>query len=350
MRHPVLKNKNIIYTYAGIWIFLMLIHILSFSIFGSYNISYVITDALISYFFFSLISFGLWFAIRFGINEHKNQIKRLIDNLLLFIATTGLWFFLSWLILGSFGAEWRNIFIETIYFRIIIAFLLYIIVVLMYYSINYYESLLNKETMEQRLKSLVKEAQLNELRSQLNPHFLFNSLNSINSLTISNATKAGDMIVKLSEFLRYSLSLKGQNMSNLEKELYHIQLYLEIEKIRFGSRLDYICNCPEEHKNWPMPLMILQPLIENAVKHGVYNTSETVTITLVTEIIDNFLQISISNNFDPEFTNKKGTGTGLTNVKERLLIIYNNHNLLENFYQDNIFTVKIKIPLKSKII
>lgn len=349
MKHPVFKNRNIIYSYAGIWIFLMLIHILSFSIFGSYSISYVITDALISYSFYSLISFGLWFAIRFGINEQQNQIKRLIDNLLLFIATTTLWFFLSWLILGSFGVEWSNIFLETIYFRIIIAFLLYSLVVLMYYSINYYESLMNKESMEQRLKSLVKEAQLNELRSQLNPHFLFNSLNSINSLTISNAAKAGDMIVKLSEFLRYSLSLKGQNMSNLDKELYHIQLYLDIEKIRFGNRLDYICNCPDNHKNWPMPLMILQPLIENSVKHGVYNSSETVIITLVTEIIDNYLQISISNNFDPEFTNKNGTGTGLTNVKERLLIIYNSHNLVETFYQNNIYTVKLKLPFKSNI-
>ncbi len=121
----------------------------------------------------------------------------------------------------------------------------YICSVVIYYAISFYQSLQEKLVREMELKSLVREDHLNELRSQLHPHFLFNRLNSMNSLTISNSSAAGEMIIKLSEFLRYSLSRKGRSMTTLDKKLYHIRLYLDTEKLCFGNRLDFVCDTNE---------------------------------------------------------------------------------------------------------
>jgi len=224
----------------------------------------------------------------------------------------------------------------------------YICTVVIYYAINFYESLQEKQVQEMQLKSLVREAQLNELRSQLHPHFLFNSLNSISSLTITNPARAGEMIIKLSEFLRYSLSRKGHSMTSFEKEMHHIGLYLDIEKVRFGKRLEFVSALDNVPGEWPLPLMLLQPLIENAVKHGVYNTGETVTIKLHAQVKDNYLFIEISNNFDPDAVPERGTGTGLNNVRERIKLVYGSASFFETQQFKDRFIATLKIPNISK--
>jgi LytS/YehU family sensor histidine kinase len=182
------------------------------------------------------------------------------------------------------------------------------------------------------------------LRSQINPHFLFNSLNSVSSLTITNPDKARDMVIKLSDFMRYALSKKDEQPVSLRSELENLRLYLEIEKVRFGDRLSTEENIEEHCLDILMPVMILQPLYENAIKHGVYESTECVNITTNVKCRNGFLEIVISNNYDPATTPSKGTGTGLINVSRRLDLVYSKQASLKTTKENGIYTVTLFIP------
>jgi len=346
MYHPLLRRKSTVVTFFSIWALLTVFHFFALFLIADFPIVYSLTDALTSGIIFASISLGLWYAISFGLKNQKNYFKNILSNFLLFILTSAVWHGLSWLIASVFGDEGRDFYMQILVVKLGIAPFLYISIILIYYAINYYESFQQKQEQEMHLKNLVREAQLNELRTQLQPHFLFNSLNSINSLTITNPSKAGEMIIKLSEFLRYSLKQKGHGMTTLEQELYHIQLYLDIETIRFGDRLICTIDIAKDFFSYPLPLMILQPLVENAVKHGVYNTDELVTITITANEIVPFLQLVIQNNYDDTVSSSKGTGTGLTNVRERMRLVYGASDLLKIAQEKNSFTATLLIPQK----
>jgi LytS/YehU family sensor histidine kinase len=233
---------------------------------------------------------------------------------------------------------------ESAVWRIISGIFLYSIMVLVYYLIIYYNNVQEKLRNETKLKEIIKESELNLLKSQINPHFLFNSLNSISSLTITDASKAQEMIIKLSDFLRYSISQPEDKFSTLKSELENISRYLEIEKVRFGNKLNFDYNIDEECNNKNIPIMILQPLFENAVKHGVYESIEQITIHTNCCFRNNSLFITISNNFESVVKYKKGAGIGLKNIKERLKLIYQNDQLLQTIVSENIFQVKLVVP------
>lgn len=185
------------------------------------------------------------------------------------------------------------------------------------------------------------------LRSQINPHFLFNSLNSISSLTITNPDKARDMVIKLSEFMRYALSKKDEQPVTLRSELENLRLYLEIEKVRFGDRLSTTENIDENCLDIKVPVMILQPLYENAVKHGVYETTECVAINTLVACRNEYLEITISNNYDLAALPVKGTGTGLANVARRLDLFYGNNASLRTSKENGLFSVSVFLPAEA---
>ena len=137
------------------------------------------------------------------------------------------------------------------------------------------------------------------LRSQINPHFLYNCLNSVSSLTITDPDKAREMIIKLSDFMRYALSKKDEQPVSFRSELENLRFYLDIEKVRFGDRLSFDEKIDEKCLETQMPVMLLQPLYENAVKHGVYESTECVRITTEGKLTEGYLEITISDNYDP---------------------------------------------------
>ena len=226
---------------------------------------------------------------------------------------------------------------------------IYGLIILTYYLFVSLSNLSEKKAKEAQLESLVKETELKMLRSQINPHFLFNSLNSISSLTITDPEKARDMVVKLSEFMRYALSRKDEQPVTLQSELENLRLYLDIEKVRFGDKLT-----AEEHIDpacleVKVPVMLLQPLYENAVKHGVYESTEKVTIKTTVSVSDGHFEIIISNNYDPDAKSVKGTGTGLLNVSRRLELLYGNNAWLKTEKLNNVFTLRIYLPAEFMI-
>jgi LytS/YehU family sensor histidine kinase len=153
------------------------------------------------------------------------------------------------------------------------------------------------------------------------------------------------MIQQLSDFLRGTLKKEENSWTTLGEELQHLQLYLEIEKVRFGHRLNTEIVSDEASSNLQLPHMLLQPLVENAIKFGLYDTTAPVTIGIETKKVDNYLEVSVENPFDPETSSpKKGTGFGLSSVQRRLYLLFARNDLLTTTADNNIFTTVIKIP------
>ena len=214
-------------------------------------------------------------------------------------------------------------------------------------SVLWYSSEEEQENRQRRndAERLAKEAELFKLRQQLAPHFLFNSLNSISALIGSRPEQARKMIQQLSDFLRGNLKKEEQLWVPLSEEIQYLELYLDIEKVRFGHRLSTIIICDDDCLERKLPPMLLQPIVENAIKFGLYDTTEAVTISIRAWLDEKFVRIEVSNPFDPETSRpKKGTGFGLTSIQRRLYLIFARPDLIETRIDNNLFTTIVRIP------
>ena len=201
------------------------------------------------------------------------------------------------------------------------------------------------ERRSHHAEKMLKEAELFKLREQLQPHFLFNSLNSISALTITDAQGARHMIQQLSDFLRSTLQRNEQQMITLQEEINQLILYLDIEKVRFGHRLQTYIDCNDETAQFKLPALLLQPAVENAIKFGLYDTLDDVTIEIKAAKQNDDLLITISNPFDAETAQPaQGTGFGLQSIRRRLYLLYARQDLLQTHQHENIFTTTIIIP------
>lgn len=189
------------------------------------------------------------------------------------------------------------------------------------------------------------QIEINSIQQQLKPHFLFNSLNSINALTKTNPEEAQKIVQLLSEFMRGSIQQHQSELVSLKEEIRHLQLYTDIEKVRFGDRLHVNYEIEESLLDMKLPFLILQPIIENAIKYGLYGNTDQVTIALLARMHENHLEIAVSNPFDviTQETNK-GTGFGIRSIQRKLLLIYQRSNLLKTQTENSIFTATLQIP------
>ncbi|MDX5321907.1 MAG: histidine kinase [Bacteroidota bacterium] len=191
----------------------------------------------------------------------------------------------------------------------------------------------------------IRDAELYKLRQQLQPHFLFNSLNSINALIGSKPDQARKMVLQLSDFFRGTLRRDENKFIPLEEELEYIRLYLEIEQVRFGHRLQAKVEVDPTLKSIPVPPLVLQPIMENAIKFGLYGTIGEVCICVNAEMDQGFLKIEISNPFDATSVQAEGTGFGLNAVKRRLYLLFARNDLLKTRIENDIFIAQIKFPI-----
>ncbi len=229
--------------------------------------------------------------------------------------------------------------------RFSIAFLLLGCVTLI--SILWYNQQEQKENDNRKTdaEKLAKEAELFKLRQQLQPHFLFNSLNSINALIGSRPQEARKMVQQLSDFLRGTIKKEETQWVTLKEELQYLQLYLDIEKVRFGNRLATEIEIDDNTQQLKLPALILQPIVENAIKFGLYDTTGDTVIRLYAAKEENNLVIRVLNPFDPETSSpKQGTGFGLKSIQRRLYLLFARTDLLTTGAKENIFTTIVKIP------
>ncbi len=201
------------------------------------------------------------------------------------------------------------------------------------------------EQRKNAAEALSKEAELFALRRQLQPHFLFNSLNSISALVGSRPQEARNMIQQLSDFLRGTIKKEDNPFVTLEDELQHLQLYLAIEQVRFGHRLQVQTNVEDASLGQLIPALILQPIVENAIKFGLYDTTGEVKIGINAIAHERQLLITVENPFDPETAQpRKGEGFGLSSVQRRLFLIFARTDLVSAEASGKLFTITIKIP------
>lgn len=195
--------------------------------------------------------------------------------------------------------------------------------------------------------AMVKEAELQKLQLQLQPHFLFNCLNSINAMVVARPNEAQLMVQQLSDFLRTTIKRADEQWISFQDELNYLQLYLSIEKIRFGHRLEVQTALDNQSTTWKIPTLLVQPLVENAIKFGLYGTTEKVTISLNAKVNNQILDITVTNPFDPDMQPTQGSGFGLSGLKRRLYLLYARNDLVITEMTNNIFTVTLKIPQQA---
>jgi hypothetical protein len=300
----------------------------------------------------SLISNGILFLfcllIMNTLRYYLPQREQLINIFAWCVFFTILWLILAKWLLGLAFDQIPNYDVllhRSIPIRFSIAFLLLGCVTSV--TVLWQTSVEHKENQQRKAdaEKMTKEAELFKLRQQLQPHFLFNSLNSINALIGTRPTEARKMVQQLSDFLRGTLKKEETQWVNLKEELQYLQLYLEIEKVRFGNRLTTVVDGQLEADEMKLPALLLQPIVENAIKFGLYDTIGQTVINISTIKENNELVVTVTNPFDPETsTPKQGTGFGLKSVQRRLYLLFGRNDLLATKANGTTFVTTVRIP------
>jgi LytS/YehU family sensor histidine kinase len=222
--------------------------------------------------------------------------------------------------------------------------LLFLLSLAVHYTFLAFETAREAEHRRLQLEVLAREAELRALRAQIDPHFLYNSLNSISALTGRDPAGARRMCLLLSEFLRNTLNLSALHRIPLADELALVDRFLDIEQVRFGARLQVARNVDDGAQRCLVPPLILQPLIENAVGHGIARLLDGGVITLSITLRGERLSIAIENPCDPDPSVRPSAGVGLDNVRRRLEATFGKAARLETRSEPSRFQVNIDLP------
>lgn len=347
MGNPFIKNFKIFTVYLLIWVFISLVHNAVIVFLLDVKLEQAFTESIVYNTLYFLLGISLWYTVSYNTLENYTPVKIFINHSAAAIITSAIWVLAGYYILINIFNDdkiYKSYLFNSGIWRFMIGIFFYAICVAVDYVIIYYHNFQQKLFRESELNALVKEAELKSLKYQINPHFIFNSLNSISSLTLSNPDKAREMTIKLSSFLRSTLSKNEKQKSKLSEEIANAKLYLDIEKVRFADKFEFVEELDPACKELEIPSMILQPLLENAIKHGVYESLDKVAINLKCKPEKEYLKIIVENNFDPEAVPRKGEGIGIKNIQNRMKLIYNQDNLVTVEKLNSLFRVNIYIP------
>ena len=304
-----------------------------------------VTDSLVNCGILFLLCLLMINTLRFYLPRRENYLNLLIWCLFL----AGTWLMITrWLLILLLGHNegYVSFLDHSLIIRFSIGLLLLGCISLVIVIWFNWEEQQENEMRKQDAVKLSKDAELFRLRQQLQPHFLFNSLNSINALIGTRPEEARKMVQQLSDFLRGSIKKEEHQLVSLQEELQYLQLYLEIEKVRFGNRLSTKIELDETTLQMKLPALLLQPVVENAIKFGLYDTTGETLISIHATTEANNLILVVVNPFDPDTSSpsNQGTGFGLTSVQRRLYLLFGRNDLLRTEVKDNTFTTTMKIP------
>jgi two-component system sensor histidine kinase AlgZ len=221
---------------------------------------------------------------------------------------------------------------------------LYMLSTGLHYAVLSAEASRDAERRTAEARTLAREAELHSLKLQLNPHFLFNSLHSISALATLDGPRARDMCIRLADFLRTSLGLGDRETIPIREEIALARRYLDVEQVRFGERLRVDADIDADCEDCGVPALLLQPLVENAVKHGVAGLIEGGSIGLTARRQASGLTITIENAFDPDDPPRHDLGVGLSNVRRRLQVRYGPEAAMEVGAQGSVYRVTLRLP------
>ncbi len=345
MPKPIIGYKVKI-TYAGAWLLLAAVQAYVLTVIG-YDLSVALTDAAIAQLVLTMAGYAINTSMSFYNPSPKNSLYVLSWSIILAIMTV---FLQHWLLLQLLAdvPGYPAFLDQSLLIRGLFDWLMIAMVAILTWFWVYVKERQENEQRKEDASRLAREAELSNLRMQLQPHFLFNSLNSISALIGSNPEQARTMIQQLSDFLRGTVKKSERQVVNLEEELQHLQLYLDIEKVRFGHRLTILLDHEDTTLKMKLPSLLLQPIVENAIKFGLYDTVGEITIALAARSENSQLVVEVKNPFDPATAQpRQGTGFGLNSIRRRLYLLYFQNDLLVTRQEEKTFITTIKIPQQA---
>jgi two-component system, LytTR family, sensor histidine kinase AlgZ len=269
--------------------------------------------------------------------------RSLLVNLMASLVAAFLWVLLAWILsLGLLGSRFTLMGPGIILYGA--GVFLYLLSAAFFYLLQMQEQAYCAEQQAHQNQLLKREAEVRALRAQLHPHFLFNSLTALVSLIGSDTQKARQMCLTLAEFLRSSLKFGTIREVSLQEELALIEQYLSIEKIRFGERLQWQPEVPQDCLEVKLPPLLLQPLVENAIKHGISHLLEGGRIKIGAKRESKGISIWVENGYDPETDPAMTSGIGLGLTEQRLRLFAGEGARLKTWREDRMFRVLCWLP------
>ncbi len=347
--HPVLARKKWLGLYLAAWLPVALLVATLVSLAGPapWTNALILVLPLVAFYAFQCLP--AWYLCR-SFPLHASGLFRIATVIsVAAVLSASLWMFVGsgWALLLARSIRFAgaaDLFRQSYPVLFAAGALLFVLAAFAGYLLVAAEASRTAERKALEMKILAQEAELRALRAQIHPHFLFNSLNSVVALIGSDAAEARRMSLLLADFLRSSLKAASMESIPLAEELALLGNFLEIERIRFGSRLQVRLDVEEESRSCPVPPLLLQPLIENAVNHGIGHRIEGGEISLHAKRHGSRLSIRIVNPCDPDRPKSAGKGIGLANVHARLAAHYGSEARLDTYEKDGCFHAELRMP------
>jgi two-component system, LytTR family, sensor histidine kinase AlgZ len=346
--HPLLANRGRITLYLLVWLPLAGLLGYLLSVTGQLSLIEAESLAIPLCLVYAFICLSPWYLCRVLPLGPSHLSKLLVNHTAAAVAAGLLWVVLAELYALGLGRYFFPQLNQRFSPQLPVLFgegvLLYLLAVALHYVLLSVETSKEAETREQEARTLAREAELKALKAQINPHFLFNSLNSISALATVDGVRAREMCIKLSDFLRSTLSLGEKPSISFKEELALAKSYLDVEQVRFGARLRTEFHADPNCDGCVVPPLFLQPLVENAVKHGIAGLVDGGAIRLEAACGDGRLLVKVQNEFDPDAPPSDRRGLGLGNVRGRLRALYEQDARLDARAAGDQFIVEVELP------
>lgn len=346
--HPIVGHPRRLGLYALAWLPLMLLLAYLLKASGLSNLEAAVLTLPLAPIYAGLCLVA-WYPTRATPIQASGFPRIVATHIVAATIVSSAWMFLALLyVYGlSFTETFHNInqhlSLEKFIFGI--GVMLYLLSVALHYVLLAMQRSHEAEQQAHEAQVLARDSELRALKAQINPHFLFNSLHSISALTSIDPAKAREMCISLADFLRSTLGLGEKTLVTFEEEISLVRRFLAVEKIRFGKRLQVQEEIELDALNCLVPPLLLQPLVENAVVHGIANLPEGGQVVVKAECHDGRLDVAVENAFDPEYKAKRGQGIGINNVRDRISARYGKHGLFLATAVENRFRVQLSVPI-----
>lgn len=350
--HPILSDKKKLIIYIVAWGVIGILSGLFLSYITENSPLFSVVFTLPILLVYSQVNLSTWYLCKAFPIEKNSVWKILLVAAISVVAVSSLWTVFSWGWLYIVEQFFNTPFVglSTTSFLLIIygaGKQLFLITLALSYLYAAFEKSRDAERRAYELRLLAQSAELRALRMQIDPHFLFNSLNSISALTAHDTEAARRMTMTLADYFRKSLLFGSKETISLQEELSLLTHYLDIEKIRFGSRLGIQQNIDPLALACKIPPLLLQPLLENAIKHGIAHSVEGGTVLISAQKKNDRLFLSIENPIDEDRPKSKGTGLGQHIVRKRLQTAYGNNGDLRTFINEKFYQVVLFLSAKE---
>jgi len=345
--HPILASRTRIAFYLGFWTLVALLLAVAYASASPASGAEALVIAVPLVVIYGFICLSAWYVCRATPLSLAGIGRVVVTQLLASGVATALWLpaWEGWAytFLGPFDQAVAN-YRSQLPLVVSSGVLLYASAAMFHYVLIAAEASQAAATRGFSLEVMAREAELKALRAQIDPHFLFNSLNSISALTTTDPRGAREMCVLLAAFFRNSVRLGNEDEVALEQELEMVGNYLDIEKIRCGPRLSTTVEVGPGCGSCLVPPLILQPLVENAVRHGIHSLTGGGHVEVRASCQDRTLVLRVENPFDAEAVRQRGAGVGIANVKQRIRALYGKHADLRTSSGEGLFRAELHLP------